>query len=262
MQLRARGMPAPHRPLAFFCWLAASSHTCDALQPLLRRCPSLVPVSRPRFSALSLGGVPDVPDPDDPPEPEIVTNWAEELAVSKPEEDNRLPRGLNSDELTVMDVEGEGVSSFVEQLAAISTAADADTQTPEESAPTETDLDAILNSELLGLDKATAYFSGGSESRWMFVGSWPTGDPDANPTLGGKKWRVQWARGVRDDVARRRKHYLSDWSDGFTSKSLAATSFLWFACLAPVLAFGGAMSVLTKGAMGVPEVLLSPLTPP
>ena len=46
--------------------------------------------------------------------------------------------------------------------------------------------------------------------------------------------------------------------DGLRSgKSLAAISFLYFACLAPVIAFGGAMAGLTRGAMGVAEVILS-----
>mmetsp|Transcript_19548 Transcript_19548/g.62245 ORF Transcript_19548/g.62245 Transcript_19548/m.62245 type:complete len:429 (-) Transcript_19548:448-1734(-) len=88
---------------------------------------------------------------------------------------------------------------------------------------------------------------------------WPTGDPRANPSVGGRRGlrSVQWGRGISDDASRRLACYASDWRDGFTPKSCAAVTFLWFACLAPVLAFGGAMSVLTDGAMGVPEVLLS-----
>lgn len=88
---------------------------------------------------------------------------------------------------------------------------------------------------------------------------WPTGDPRANPSVGGRRGlrSVQWGRGISDDASRRLACYASDWRDGLTPKSCAAITFLWFACLAPVLAFGGAMSVLTDGAMGVPEVILS-----
>ena len=41
------------------------------------------------------------------------------------------------------------------------------------------------------------------------------------------------------------------------TKSLAAIAFLYFASLASVVAFGGAMSALTDGCMGVVEVLAS-----
>ena len=68
---------------------------------------------------------------------------------------------------------------------------------------------------------------------------------------------IQWLRGLREDVGRKAPLYFSDWRDGLTRKSLAAISFLFFACFAPVIAFGGAMGALTGGAMGVSEVLVS-----
>jgi hypothetical protein len=42
-------------------------------------------------------------------------------------------------------------------------------------------------------------------------------------------------------------HYLSDFTDGATIKGLAATFFLFFACLAPAVAFGGLMGKVTDG---------------
>ena len=50
--------------------------------------------------------------------------------------------------------------------------------------------------------------------------------------------------GLRDDWARRGHWvYLSDWSDCFTGenfqKTVAAILFLFFACFAPAVAFGG-----------------------
>ena len=77
--------------------------------------------------------------------------------------------------------------------------------------------------------------------------------------MGGRRGlrSIQWLRGLREDVGRKAPLYFSDWRDGLTRKSLAAISFLFFACFAPVIAFGGAMGALTGGAMGVSEVLVS-----
>ena len=93
------------------------------------------------------------------------------------------------------------------------------------------------------------------------IASWPVGDPVANPEFGGLQGlrKIQWFRGLRDDFRRKAPKYASDWMDGVRNgaKSVAAISFLYFACLAPVVAFGGAMASLTGGAMGVAEVILS-----
>ena len=94
-----------------------------------------------------------------------------------------------------------------------------------------------------------------------YFDAWPTGVnyPEANPEVGGRRGlrSIQWLRGLREDVGRKAPLYFSDWRDGLTRKSLAAISFLFFACFAPVIAFGGAMGALTGGAMGVSEVLVS-----
>jgi hypothetical protein len=94
------------------------------------------------------------------------------------------------------------------------------------------------------------------------LSEYPVGTPEANPEVGGRQREIQWFRGLRDDLRRRLPLYTSDWVDGVSSsgrsKSLAAISFLYFACLAPVVAFGGALSGLTQGAMGVSEVRASP----
>lgn len=82
---------------------------------------------------------------------------------------------------------------------------------------------------------------------------WPLGPPDAPARLQPR----EWFRGLRDDIARRRPLYLSDWTDGLKFKSIPAILYLYFACLAPVVAFGGLTSSLTAGSMGVVEFLLS-----
>lgn len=63
--------------------------------------------------------------------------------------------------------------------------------------------------------------------------------------------------GVRGDVRRRWRCYASDWKDGLHPKVGAASGFLFFACLAPAIAFGGLMSVLTSGEIGAIEMIVA-----
>jgi hypothetical protein len=63
--------------------------------------------------------------------------------------------------------------------------------------------------------------------------------------------------GIRDDIKRRMKWYKSDWTGGMKKKTAAAVGFLYFACLAPAIAFGGITNVLTDGSIGVVEFLIS-----
>ncbi|KAH8067620.1 inorganic anion exchanger [Aureococcus anophagefferens] len=53
--------------------------------------------------------------------------------------------------------------------------------------------------------------------------------------------------------------YATDWADGFRSpgKTLGASAFLYFAVLAPAIAFGGAMTAATSGVLGPRDVILS-----
>ena len=63
--------------------------------------------------------------------------------------------------------------------------------------------------------------------------------------------------GILSDVKRRAPAYVSDWTDGFRRRSVSASLFLYFACLAPTIAFGGLTSIITSGSMGVIEFILS-----
>ena len=63
--------------------------------------------------------------------------------------------------------------------------------------------------------------------------------------------------GLSEDVRRRRAVYASDFRDGLSSKTLSSTLFLFFACLAPAVTFGGIMGVATAGQIGVVEMLVA-----
>lgn len=63
--------------------------------------------------------------------------------------------------------------------------------------------------------------------------------------------------GLIDDVRRRSACYASDFKDGLRSKSLSSTLFLFFACLAPAVTFGGIMGAETAGEIGVVEMLVA-----
>lgn len=67
----------------------------------------------------------------------------------------------------------------------------------------------------------------------------------------------RFAGGLKQDIARRLPHYISDFVDGFHVKSIAATMFLFFACLAPAVTFGGIMAELTDGHIGAVEMIIA-----
>ncbi|HNO80048.1 MAG TPA: PTS sugar transporter subunit IIA [Phycisphaerae bacterium] len=61
--------------------------------------------------------------------------------------------------------------------------------------------------------------------------------------------------GLITDIQRRLPHYVSDFRDGLHPKCIGSTLFLFFACLAPTITFGGVMAVQTGGNIGVVEML-------
>jgi len=63
--------------------------------------------------------------------------------------------------------------------------------------------------------------------------------------------------GIKGDIERRWSWYTHDWTDGVNRKTAAAVGFLYFACLAPCIAFGGITNVITHGTIGVVEFLIS-----
>ena len=55
--------------------------------------------------------------------------------------------------------------------------------------------------------------------------------------------------GLIDDVKRRGPWYLSDFIDGFHLQCLASIIFLYFACITPIVTFGGLLGQQTNGEM-------------
>ena len=78
----------------------------------------------------------------------------------------------------------------------------------------------------------------------------PVGDAGANPQRIAPFSRKTWLQGVRDDIRKRSPLYAQDWFDGLRNpaKSAGACLFLYFAVLAPAVAFGGVMQTATCGA--------------
>ena len=63
--------------------------------------------------------------------------------------------------------------------------------------------------------------------------------------------------GLVRDIKRRFPFYLSDFRDAFDVHCLPAIIFVYFACLAPAITFGGLLSEKTNTWMGVSEMILA-----
>ncbi|XP_016977321.1 band 3 anion transport protein isoform X3 [Drosophila rhopaloa] len=63
--------------------------------------------------------------------------------------------------------------------------------------------------------------------------------------------------GLRNDLKRRMPMYKSDIMDGLNTETLAATIFMYFACLSTAITFGGLVSAKTDSWIGISETLIS-----
>ena len=63
----------------------------------------------------------------------------------------------------------------------------------------------------------------------------------SSPVLDETKIEIMepFGKGLKTDLSRKLPFYFSDFRDGFKLKTLSSTVFLFFACLAPAVAFGG-----------------------
>lgn len=80
----------------------------------------------------------------------------------------------------------------------------------------------------------------------------PAGAPDDGLGFTGRL-----AGGLRNDLARRRPVYLDDFRQGLHPKVLASILFLFFACLANAIAFGGLTDLVTDGRIGTTEMIVA-----
>lgn len=64
-------------------------------------------------------------------------------------------------------------------------------------------------------------------------------------------------QGIRRDFVARLPYLRSDVTDGFKVPCLAATFFMFFACLAPAIGFGGLYAVASNNAIGTVEMITS-----
>ncbi|KAH8369782.1 hypothetical protein KR093_000958 [Drosophila rubida] len=63
--------------------------------------------------------------------------------------------------------------------------------------------------------------------------------------------------GLRNDLKRRMPMYMSDILDGLNTETLAATIFMYFACLSTAITFGGLASAKTDSWIGISETLIA-----
>jgi len=81
----------------------------------------------------------------------------------------------------------------------------------------------------------------------------------SNAEESGLYWSGRFAGGIRADIARRLPWYKSDWVDGVRGcpKTLTASLYMFFACLAPGIAFGAFFDQHSNGQSGVVEYLVT-----
>ena len=63
--------------------------------------------------------------------------------------------------------------------------------------------------------------------------------------------------GLIDDLKRKAPHYWTDFRDGFNVQCLSSVMFMYFACLAPIITFGGLLASATDQNMSAIESLIS-----
>mmetsp|Transcript_1410 Transcript_1410/g.3149 ORF Transcript_1410/g.3149 Transcript_1410/m.3149 type:complete len:987 (-) Transcript_1410:472-3432(-) len=84
------------------------------------------------------------------------------------------------------------------------------------------------------------------------------GDPSEEEHHGVHlQWSRRFCGGIIDDINRRLPWYLSDFKDGFSLRTAQSVCFMFFATMAPTIAFGGLLQTTTNKEMGIVEMLLS-----
>ncbi|CAF1065828.1 unnamed protein product, partial [Brachionus calyciflorus] len=73
----------------------------------------------------------------------------------------------------------------------------------------------------------------------------------------GLEFTGRFCGGLFDDLKRKLPWYLSDFKDGLNFQCLSSILFMYFACLAPIITFGGLLGTATDNNMSAIESLLS-----
>ena len=72
----------------------------------------------------------------------------------------------------------------------------------------------------------------------------------------GLEFTGRFAGGLMDDVRRKASTFKKEIRDGIHPKTIGASLFLFFACVAPAVTFGGLMGQFTGGDIGAVEMLV------
>ncbi len=67
----------------------------------------------------------------------------------------------------------------------------------------------------------------------------------------------RWFGGLIADIKRKKPFYISDFTQGFHTQCISSFLFLYFACLAPIVAFGGLLGEATENRIATIESLVS-----
>lgn len=79
--------------------------------------------------------------------------------------------------------------------------------------------------------------------------------PRSTELTEGLSYSGRLFQGIKRDIARRLPHYVADFREGLHPKCIGSTLFLFFACLAPAVTFGGVMAIETGGQIGAVEMI-------
>lgn len=70
------------------------------------------------------------------------------------------------------------------------------------------------------------------------------------------EFSFRFGHGLINDIKRKAKWYWSDFGDAYNHHTLPAIAFLYFACLAPIVTFGGLLGYATDNNMVTSIVLI------
>jgi mannitol/fructose-specific phosphotransferase system IIA component (Ntr-type) len=129
----------------------------------------------------------------------------------------------------------------------------------------EEHLDTLMHIVRLMSDDEFRFDAGQAQNRQQLLDAFerfaqrnpPVSKPAPAVKTDGLDYTGRFAGGLLQDIRRRWPHYISDFRDGLHSKCIGSILFLFFACLAPAVTFGGFMSKQTGGQIGVVEMIMA-----